>query len=422
MKLLAYMETPLIETGSGQVTKNLLPMLHEFFDEIHIVAINQFYPPTLLPDWLTITCTSGEDHAASQETREAIKKHDYDAIFLSTDLNRIAAFEEELKDVHVPIVMYALMDTHVWQSQFWRILERATVPVLPSEWAKRQCLLILPTLSDKLQAIYHGCEPDVFYPLAPEERAKARKELFGIGDERYLVINVNRNQVRKDLPRTMGAFHLFYLEHPDAMLYLHARRQDLGGDLAAQAIYMGIDVGKQPAEIVFSPDAYYASNGVSRALLNRIYNAADCFMTTSTGEGWGLTTTEAMAAGVPLIGPDNTTFPEILSDGCYGLTGEGFKVASRGLLVDSGGPDLWVTFFGISDVPRELVSTTGMTHALEHVYHNREEARARAQQARKWTEEHPWSVVLDQWRAVFRSINASTSQNASASETPAMAS
>src|SRR5579859_1746070 len=212
MKLLCYMETPFIETGSGQVSKRLLPMLHEFFDSIHIVAINQFQEPAILPDWLTITCTSGEDHAATEESRQALKAGNYDAIFLSTDLNRIAAFEPELASVNAPIVMYALMDTHVWTSQFWQVLTRATIPVLPSEWAVRQALILQPTLKDRLQAIYHGCEPEVFFPLPEEERRKARKEFFGIEDDKFLALNVNRNQVRKDLPRTMAAFHLFHLE------------------------------------------------------------------------------------------------------------------------------------------------------------------------------------------------------------------
>ncbi len=400
MKLLAYMETPFIETGSGQVTKQLLPLLHEFFDEIHVVAINQFQPPALLPDWLTITCTSGEDHAATKESKEAIKAGGYDALFLSTDLNRIAAFEEELKGVHCPIVMYALMDTHVWQSQFWQIMEQATIPVLSSEWACRQARMVRPGLEGKLQAIYHGCEPEEFYPLDDEARRAARKELFNIEDDAtFLALNVNRNQVRKDLPRTMAAFHLFHLEHPNSRLYLHSRRVDLGGDLASQALYIGLDIWKHPAEIVFAPDTYFAASGVPRADLNRIYNCADVFMTTTTGEGWGLTTTEAMAAGVPFVGPDNTTFPEILGRG-HRHTPH-YHIGERGLLVNSGGADLWVTFFTISDVPRELVSTTGMVSALEDVYLGRNQAKERAQAARKWTEEHTWQQVQQQWRGVW---------------------
>jgi glycosyltransferase involved in cell wall biosynthesis len=419
-KLLAYMETPFIETGSGQVSKHLLPVLHEFFDHIHLVAINQFQEPALLPDWLTITCTSGEDHAATRESKEAIKAGGYDAIFLSTDLNRIAAFEEELKDVQVPIVMYALMDTHVWQSQFWQIMDRATIPVLPSKWAVRQALQLRPHLADRLQAIYHGCEPDVFFPLSPEERRKARKEFFGIEDDnRFLALNCNRNQVRKDLPRTMAAFHLFHLEHPDSCLYLHSRRIDLGGDLASQALYIGLDLWKHPAEVVFAPDSYFAASGVPRTDLNRIYNCADVFVTTTTGEGWGLTTSEAMAAGVPVIGPDNTTFPEIL--GKWDTANSGWNFADRGILVNSGGPDLWVTFFTISDVPRELVSTTGMRAAIEEVYNHREAAKERAVQARTWTKEHTWSQIQNQWRAVWKAIDLSPWTSELSYEQPVMA-
>jgi glycosyltransferase involved in cell wall biosynthesis len=393
MKLLWYGESPFIETGAGQVAKHLLPVFQQFFDNIHLVAINQWWEPQQLPDEMGITLCTPEMCFNEENAKSIIAAGDYDVLFLTTDLNRITDLQEEIQqgavDRDVPIIMYAAMDTHIYTRKFWNVLSLATVPVVFTNWCKRQCELILPDLAKKLQVIYHGCEPDVFYPLSTVDRQQIRRDMFGITDNTFLVINVNRNQVRKDLMRTMAAFHLFHMKCFHSVLYLHAKHSDLGGNIIGQAEYLGMDIRSKKPEVIFSPDNYHELTGVSREDLNRIYNAADVAVSTSTGEGWGLTTTEAMAAGTPFIGPNNTVFPEILGDG------------KRGLLVESGGPDLWATFYGVSDTPREICSTTGMMEALEDVYHNRDTAIQRASVARLWTERHTWEQVQQEWMGVL---------------------
>ena len=50
-------------------------------------------------------------------------------------------------------------------------------------------------------------------------------------------------------------------------------------------------------------------------MLNNIYNASDVYLTTTLGEGWGLTLTEAMATKTPIICPLSTSFIEITAHG-----------------------------------------------------------------------------------------------------------
>lgn len=392
MKLLWYGESPFIETGAGQVAKHLLPVFQEYFDEIHQVSVNQWWKEENAPAGFSMTPCGPQNCYNEQEALSEIAACEYDVLFLTADMNRISDLRpsiEKARAKHIPVIMYAAIDCHIYSRHYWSILELADQAVVFSFWSKRQCHLILPELEKKLQVIYHGCEPDVFYPLPEAERLEARRSMFGIEDDMFLVINVNRNQVRKDLMRTMAAFHLFHMEHPNSVLYLHSKQKDIGGNLVGQAEYLGMDVRSNRPEAIFTPENYHELAGMSREDLNKIYNCADVCISTSTGEGWGLTTTEAMAAGTPFIGPDNTVFPEILGGG------------KRGLLVPSGGPDLWVTFYGISDTPREICSTTGMVQALEDVYQWRHTAKHRASLAREWTENHTWSQVQEQWRKLF---------------------
>jgi len=407
MKLLWYGETPFIETGAGQVAKHLLPIFQELFEEIHLIAINQQWEQKDLPAGLTVTRASPEDLWAGEQARKYIRACDYDLLFLTADLNRISDLMEEIRvaqDHRIPIIIYAAMDCHIFTRQFWEVLTLATVPIVFSAWCVRHAELMLPELKGKILAINHGCEPDVFYPLSEEERREARKEIFHIGDETFLVLNVNRNQVRKDLVRSMAAFWLFHQEYPASLLYMHCKQSDLGGCLPAQAAFLGIPIEAKPPVVMFSPEGLHELAGVPRSDLNKIYNAADCFVTSSTGEGWGLTTTEAMAAGTPIVAPKNTVFPEILGDTLTG--GTKYEEAERGLLVESGGPDLWTIFYGVSDTARELVSTTGLAAALKNIYEYRDQAYSRVFAARVWAESHSWEQIAQQWRTVLSGVCA----------------
>jgi glycosyltransferase involved in cell wall biosynthesis len=55
----------------------------------------------------------------------------------------------------------------------------------------------------------------------------------------------------------------------------------------------------------------YESNLLSIEMLNGIYNASDIYITTTLGEGWGLTITEAFATKLPVIAPNTTSISEI---------------------------------------------------------------------------------------------------------------
>ena len=52
--------------------------------------------------------------------------------------------------------------------------------------------------------------------------------------------------------------------------------------------------------------------------VNLIYNASDVFLTTTLGEGWGLTYSEAAACKIPIVAPYTTSFMEMSN---YGKNG-----------------------------------------------------------------------------------------------------
>ncbi len=399
MKMLFYGETPVIETGAGQLSKYLLQACKEAGYTIEVIGINHhsslyLYDQNAYP-YFIVPSLQQEMHNL-ENARNHIINAEYDVLFLTGDINILDDLMDSVRLARERGKIFALIclpaiDNDIFHRQYLRCLEMADIPVVLSYYAASMVLRQVPGLAGKLRVILPGVDVETFYPLPPEERQAVRKATFSIEPDVFLVLNVNRNSARKDLARSMAAFHLFHKRNPKSVLYLHSKQEDIGGSLPTQAMLLGLQIAGDSPEIIFAPESYHEISGVSRAALNAIYNTADVCISTSTGEGWGLTTVEAMAAGTPFIAPANTTFREILGE-------------KRGYLVESGGADLWAMPYGLSQGPREIVSCSGMAEKLEEVYFNPEEAENRAKDARFWTEEHTWRVMVKAWRALFAEI------------------
>jgi len=382
MRVLFYGEDPTIATGLAHISKHLLNLFCLLGYKVKTVFMNS---------------TPGDNYNLTR-ARDSILSTEYDLLFMSGDVQVLNSLQEAIhqrkaqKDFKV--FAYTTIDCDIFPRECLECLINADIPVVYSNHSSEVACKIEPTLQGKLRTVYLGCEPDVFYPVSPTIRRELRKQIFAIeDDDTFLVINVNRNQWRKDLARTLSIFHQFHQVIPNSLLYMHTRLHDLGGKLWEQAKCFGMTLSGPQTEIIFTDTDFSERHGVSRDRLNAIYNAADCLVSTSTGEGWGLTTTEAMAAQIPVVVPNNSSFVEIVG-----------KNEERGYLVQSGGFDHWMVPYGISDNPRPIVHGESMLEALSDVYHFREEAKRKAESARLWTCSHTWTHALDQWIQLLKEV------------------
>ena len=187
-----------------------------------------------------------------------------------------------------------------------------------TEYGRNEVLRLNPKLKNKIIAIPHGNNSKDFYPLPEEEKLAFRKEFFGENADKFIITNVNRNQPRKDLPATILAFieaKKRWKEEgitKEPFLYLHTHPLDpMGNDLfflfkQTDLIY-GVDYKM--------PTVDEANVGATVETLNKIYNASDVSITTTLGEGWGLTFSEAAATQTPIICPLSTSFIEMSDNG-----------------------------------------------------------------------------------------------------------
>ena len=151
---------------------------------------------------------------------------------------------------------------------------------------------------------------------------------------------------------------------------------------------------------MFTPPEFHESRGVPREMLNNIYNCADLIVSTSVGEGWGLATTEAFAAGTPVVVPDNTVFPEIVGEN-----------EERGYLAKSGSTTSeFSVAFSHSNYPRPLTNVESMVEKMELVKKDWikgeyiGETKEKIDAARRWAEEHTWEIINKQWIELFDGI------------------
>jgi glycosyltransferase involved in cell wall biosynthesis len=177
----------------------------------------------------------------------------------------------------------------------------------------------LKAIMDRIRVIPHGVEP-VFRPLSVEEKRDARHQLFrgNVRDDDFLLVNVNANQRRKGLTQSLQILsdlkELRQEGDPEFRLYMHMQRANKqeGIDLGLVCRQLGLVEGE---DIFFGdPNFVHGRPMLNDEGLNRIYNAADLYLTTSLGEGWGLGVTEAMAAGTPVAGPGHTSVGNLIEN------------------------------------------------------------------------------------------------------------
>lgn len=341
-------------TGYGTVTKNLVPLIKKHFGnkiQLDILAMNYFGKPYMLEDGNTIVMSAAGIGADSGKTdpfdrdRFAFLKclkgggrsgQPYDGVFILQDVSIIAPmiqimeFLNKERSKQTPAVkrfrtiVYAPSDSSLIP-MLVKDFEKLDLVVTFTEYARKEMLAVKPDLLGKIKIIPHGTNTQDFKPISylDKELRDFRESYFGGDtDKKYIITNINRNQPRKDIPSTIFAFmHLKEIwkdKDIKPFLYLHMNPKDpLGWDLRAVLAQTSL----QEMEDYMLTPMDIENHGATEDMLNKIYNASDLYVTTTHGEGWGLTVTEAMTCKLPVVAPLHTSINEISLYGklIYGL-------------------------------------------------------------------------------------------------------
>lgn len=220
----------------------------------------------------------------------------------------------------------------------WRAVWSRMKPIAMSEFGADQLERLLGT---RPPVAYHGVDFEMFRPVSVGRpltvrdtrglhvlRSKADcKRFLGLDPKRIFLFRADRNVQRKQYPAMLRAVAPVLARHPDVDLWMHTEefRQE-GFHLSDVISHFRPDIA---ARMHFT-----GWEGLPREALAALYNAADVYLS-SGAEGFGLTIAEAMACGVPAVGIDYSSVPEVIGEG-------GIVVPISGLFDNPYG-HLWAT-------------------------------------------------------------------------------
>lgn len=427
-------DSPTVSTGFGNVCKEVLELLYETqFYNFEIVGINYDGSPHSLPYRIhpainaLLALPAYRDVYGRQKFLDLASEGRFDLLWIIQDTfiienmdfgKKIAECNRQLPaEDKFAFIFYFPIDATPRKSwidnsvlfcehpvaytryaydeilKLYDIDENSLLPALEQERNKK----LKAELSGSMNVIYHGVNTKNFYPLEIERQKELRGILWGEAHkDKFVFINLNRNQPRKDMFRTLLAFKKLLdkrraMGKNDVYLYTHCSVVDGGLNMIDMADQIGLVQGD---EFAF-PDArqFNVSKGFPIHIVNEMYNAADCLVTTTLGEGWGLSLTEAMAVKIPVIAPDNTSIPEILGK-TDGGTGE------RGLIVKTN--NCFVQNDDNSRI-RPLTDVDDLVEKMNFVVENRAVLQPMVERAYSWVKELEWSgdIVGGKWKALF---------------------
>jgi glycosyltransferase involved in cell wall biosynthesis len=350
-KLLAWCDF-LVPTGFGTVSKNLLDNMHTFYDT-DILAINYQGDRKYDTKKYFLYSVNQQDMLGIKRMPTIVDRTDYDMIFLFQDIFHIS---DIINDLHKQvkgkskIVVYFPVDGEPFSMAWGNVFEKADAIITYSDWAIDVIRDKFPELNKPIYKLYHGVNKKEFCRLPAKQIDKIRKKYSW--EDKFVAVNINRFQPRKFIPGTARAYSMFAKGYKqctstacnhrmpidrnrcelcrepvikkgsaknDVFLWLHMmpREPSMGPSRAnllqnhlLNAGFEDSDVGKILG--VNARNIYAGDVPISE--VNELYNAANVNVSSTLGEGCGLSLIEAASAGTPSIAPYNSAIPEMLLD------------------------------------------------------------------------------------------------------------
>jgi glycosyltransferase involved in cell wall biosynthesis len=237
--------------------------------------------------------------------RKILELEKPDAIMLITDPRYFAwlfAIENEIRK-NTPIIYLNIWDDYpapYYNKAFYESCD-ALLGI-----SKQTVNINKLVLGDKaknkiIEYVPHGLNSNIFYPMVDKSTNKEyqdfKNNIFKGKEYDFMVFFNSRNIRRKQIPDTILAYRLFVdsltpEQRKKVVLILHTEQvSEHGTDLPAV-----IDtLVPEDYNIVFTPGKLDVKQ------LNYLYNMADTQILLTSNEGWGLSLTEALLTGTPII-------------------------------------------------------------------------------------------------------------------------
>ncbi len=236
---------------------------------------------------------------------------------------------------------------------------------------------------EKVRYIPHGVQLEHYHPLDKDACRARWSQRLGVDlRNKFIVGSVNRNQGRKALPELMRSFAVFAKANKDALLLFHCNPYDPAswGNLPELAKMLKID-----EQVVYTGKGL--GDGVGEPELAELYNCFDVHGSSTTGEGFGITTLEASACGIPNVITDCTTTNELVVEPDAGW---GISVRDQQL--------------GTYNVWRFFVDREKMAETFQYAKDNPSEVKRKSQNGLNFVRQFGWDTVYPLWKKLFQEV------------------
>jgi len=383
IKILTISDHPLSPSGVGLQTKMMIEGMLETgkykFISLGGAIQHSDYTPINVGeyngDWIILPV---DGYGNQDMIRSMLHRERPDVLWFMTDprfWDWLWMMENEIRSL-VPMVYY-----HVWDNYPYPNFNRpfyesndlvATISKVTDD--------IVKNVAPKVESVYlpHTTQTDVFKKY-PENQVKEFKYQSFPKDkniDKFIVMWNSRNARRKQSGSLIYWFKTFLDEigHENASLVMHTDPQDPNGqDLEIIIKELGLTDG----QVLISREKYPSE------VMAMMYNMADCTISVSDAEGFGLSTFESLSCETPIIVTMTGGLQEQVTDGEEWF-GFGIEPASKAIIGSQIVPfiyedrvcekdvvDALLKMYNLTKEEREELGRKGREHVLKNYGHER---------------------------------------------------
>lgn len=270
-----------------------------------------------------------------------------------------------------PIVHYCPVDGYD-SPRSWNILDERVMRIAMSKFGRDTAIPGAPV-------VWHGVDSKIFHPA---DKSEVKRKL-GYDPERFLIVRADKQSTRKDYPALWKALRPLLRKYDDIDVHWHCLPRAIDGYDMNAVRYNDEDIRDR---VNFSP-GLTGYTGWPEEMLATLLAAADLYVTTSWGEGFGLLPLQALACGTPVIATDCSAITEVVGPG-------GILVPPAGRITVPMGQE------------QCLPDIAGFTQAIEHLYLDRSKLRYYAERGLRHSEKFSWEVAAARMDTILRAAVA----------------
>lgn len=279
--------------------------------DVTILGINYLGDPTPQYPYPIYPAIAGGDYFGLGRIAPLVRSLKIDCIVIQQDVWNIPPYMEMLQKakIDVPVIATLAVDGKNCQGY---MLNDLTLSLFWTKFGEAEARK--GGYTGRSAVVPLGVDLNLYRPL---NRVEMRKKMEFLPDAKakitldtFVVGNINRNQYRKRFDLLVEYFcdWIDSKSIDDAALLLHTCPT---GDTEFDVEQLMEYRGHRDKLILVQPQI---GQGVPEAWLSVAYAWFDCMATTTQGEGFGLTTFEGMACGIPQIVPDWSGLGELCED------------------------------------------------------------------------------------------------------------